>query len=302
VRNRTYVAPISLGLGDLVVSLPAIEALIAEALENDEEAWLVARSGGQQALSRRIAGLAGSVDEQTFDLPNDARFVDLRDHPLQRDYWWGSPEFEAAFGQMSINDILARICLDFGIDADFSQPRPLAARPRPEVQGCVLLVTESDGPAKRWPGDRWVDLAVNIEALGQEVRFVTRLGASGVARPGGIREVCAPTPGDAIDLLTSCRAVVGVDTGLTHIAVQQATPTVTLCRTPPVYVRPWPHCRAVVGDRCDGACISAERDAAYNTLVSMRGFRWTPRACPAGSRCLASIDSDQVLSALKELL
>ena len=35
----------------------------------------------------------------------------------------------------------------------------------------------------------------------------------------------AATPGDAVDVLSACRAVVGVDTGLTHIAAQQGTPT-----------------------------------------------------------------------------
>ena len=43
------------------------------------------------------------------------------------------PEFEDAFGTLSINDILGRICADFGIDADFTRPVPLTARPRPEL-------------------------------------------------------------------------------------------------------------------------------------------------------------------------
>ncbi len=45
--------------------------------------------------------------------------VDLRDHPLQRDHWWGSPEFEAAYGPLSINEIIARIGADLGVVADF---------------------------------------------------------------------------------------------------------------------------------------------------------------------------------------
>ena len=59
------------------------------------------------------------MDEESFDAAAcRGRFVDLRDHPLQRDHWWGSPQFEAAFGPLHINDILARICADFGIAAD----------------------------------------------------------------------------------------------------------------------------------------------------------------------------------------
>jgi hypothetical protein len=45
--HRTYIAPISFGLGDLIVSLPAIQALITENPRG--ETWLVARAAGQAA-------------------------------------------------------------------------------------------------------------------------------------------------------------------------------------------------------------------------------------------------------------
>ena len=87
------------------------------------------------------------------------RLVDLRDHPLQRDFWWGSAAFEEAFGPLNINEILGRICADFGIDADLSGPIPLEAHPRPELGGSVLLVNETDGVDKAWPADRWAAVA-----------------------------------------------------------------------------------------------------------------------------------------------
>ena len=83
------------------------------------------------------------------------------------------------------------------------------------------------------------------------------------------------------------RAVVGVDTGLTHLAVQQGTPTVTICRTPAVFFRPWPHTRAVT--RRSAATTPASpsrREYAYNDRVDLRGLRWQPRTCPVGGRCL----------------
>ena len=109
-------------------------------------------------------------------------------------------------------------------------------------------------------------------------------------------------PGDAVDVLTACLAVVGVDTGMTHITVQQGTPTVTLCRPRPVYFRPWAHCRAVVGDPCDDKCVAVEKAYAYNDRVSLRGFRWSPRSCPVGGQCVDSIQPDQVLAAATDLL
>src|SRR6266567_6370449 len=171
--RRTYIAPVSFGLGDLIVSLPVIQALITE--NQPRETWLVARSRGQAVLADRIAGLGGCVHEDAFDpARSDGRFLDLRDHPLQRDYWWGSPEFDRAVGPLSINEILARICADFGIPADFSEPVPLLARrARPEVRDAVLLVTESDG-TKRWAPERWAELAGELRDGGNEVRMVTR--------------------------------------------------------------------------------------------------------------------------------
>jgi hypothetical protein len=299
--RRTYIAPVSFGLGDLIVSLPAIQAFITE--NPPGETWLVTRAPGQAALADRIAGLGGCVDEDAFDPARvDDRLVDLRDHPLQRDYWWGSPEFDQAVGPLAINEILACICADIGIPADFSQPVPLVARrTRPEVRDAVLLVTESDG-TKRWAPERWAELARQIREEGNEVGMVTRDEPDAEMVGTGIEAVPAPTPGDAVDVLTSCRAVVGIDTGLTHIAAQQGTPTVGIYRNRAVYFRPWPHTRAVVGDRCDESCQSIERAYAYNARVSSPASAWQPRSCPVGARCLETVRPADVIYALGELL
>jgi hypothetical protein len=300
--NRVHVAPVSFGLGDLVVSLPAIQAVIAQARRADDEPWLVARSPVQSRLSGRIEGLAGVIDEQAFDRAgSDTRLVDLRDHPLQRDHWWGSAEFEAEFGAMSINDILDRICRDLGVAADFTRPEPLIARERRELRRSVLLVADSDGPAKRWPLDRWASVAATVRDRGARAAALTRAETGDMAE-AGIDQVVAPTLGEAVDVLSSCLAVVGVDTGLTHIAVQQGTPTVVLCRAHPVFFRPWPHCRAVVGDPCDEACITAEKQHAHNDSVTLPGSRWIPWRCQVGGRCMESIRPRDVLAALDDVL
>jgi hypothetical protein len=299
--RRTYIAPISFGLGDLIVSLPAIQALITA--NQPGETWLVARAAGQAVLADRIAGLGGCVHEDAFDpVQVDGRFVDLRDHPLQRDYWWGSPEFDRAVGPLSINEILARICADFGIAADFARPVPLLVqRARPEVRDAALFVTETDG-TKHWSPERWADLAEEVRSDGNDVRMVTRGEPDPEMTGTGIEAIQAPTPGDAVDLLTSCRAVVGIDTGLTHIAVQQETSTVGIYRNRAVYFRPWPHARAVVGDRCDESCQSIEKAYAYNARVSSPGDAWRARSCPVGARCLEKVRPAEVIDTLRELL
>jgi hypothetical protein len=299
---RVYVAPISFGLGDLVVSLPIVQALIADTTRRGEETWLVARSASQSRLSERIPGLAGCVDEETFPPVSGAdRLIDLRDHPLQRNYWWGSPEFEAAFGPLDINQILDRIATDFGIDADFSAPTPLLSSPVPGLERTVLLVTETDGPAKAWPATEWESVAAQLRPR-FDVRQVTRTLTGGDLDPFAVPALLAPSPGAAIDALTSCRGVIGIDTGLTHIAVQQGTPTVTICRHGSLYFRPWSHARALRGAACDAACLAEEHASAYNDRVSLRGFQWRPRTCPSGQKCLDQLQSEQAVRLLAELV
>ncbi len=300
--TRTLVAPVSFGLGDLVVCLPVVHSLVKDGASSGREIWLVTRSDLQVVLSERIGGLAGTIAEgDVVPGPGDV-LVDLRDHPLQRDAWWGSPEFEAAHGPLSINEIVGRIGADFGVRADFSNPVPLESRARPDVEGLVLFVADADGTTKRWPADRWVELATALGSEGVDVAVVTRDCSTNDLVDRGLTRLVAANIGDAIDALSACRAVVGVDTGLAHIAAQQRTPTVTLCRSPAVYFRAWDHTRLAAGAACDPNCQRVEEEYAYNRRVDLTGPPPAPRVCPAHVSCLESIRADLVLSALRELL
>jgi ADP-heptose:LPS heptosyltransferase len=296
--RKTLLAPVSYGLGDLVVSLPAIQTLVRE----DPPVWLVARAPSQRLLAERIEGLAGVVDEATFTRRAGDRYIDLREHPLQSGFWWGSAEFEAEFGIMNINDILERICTDLGVKADFSRPTPLEAQPCPDLGGTVLLVHETDGVAKSWPVDRWAAVAAILGADGHDVAHVTRGNSVSPLDDIGIPAIVASTPPAAVDALSGCRGVIGVDTGLTHIAVQQGTPTVTICRRTSVYVRPWRHSAALRGSNCTDACRAEEMNYAYNRTVSLRDLRPAPRSCPSGSACLAGTRAEDAVALLRERL
>ncbi|HXW33045.1 MAG TPA: hypothetical protein VEJ87_00580, partial [Acidimicrobiales bacterium] len=277
------------------------QALITENARNGDETWLVARSDSQAALCKRIPGLAGNVDEGALPaMSSTDRMIDLRDHPLQRDHWWGSPEFEAAVGPLDINEILDCIAGDFGIDADFSAPTPLEFSSVRGLDRTVLLVTETDGPAKAWPASKWESLAAEL-CTRFDVRQVTRFAGSGDLGPL-VPELPIAEPGAAVDFLSSCCGVIGIDTGLTQIATQQRTPTVTICRRNSPYFRPWPHTRALRGGPCSEACQASERVRAYNDRVSLAGFRWRPRTCPSEQQCLAQLQPSQAVSLLEELV
>ena len=92
-----------------------------------------------------------------------------------------------------------------------------------------------------------------------------------------------------------------MDTGLTHIAAQQGTPTATLSRLPAVYFRDWDHTRLVAGSWCDPVCQQAETDYAYNQRIRVGLAHPATRVCGAPVGCLDSIGPDSVLKALGDL-
>ena len=171
----------------------------------------------------------------------------------------------------------------------------------PGLDRTVLLVTETDGPAKAWPATKWESLAAQLRRR-FDVRQVTRTATGGDLDRLVAPALPVPDPGAAVDVLSSCRGVIGIDTGLTHIAVQQRTPTVTICRHGSVYFRPWSHARALRGTPCTAACLTVERTSAYNERVSLRGFQWQSRTCPSGQQCLAELQSEQAVRLLDELV
>ena len=96
--------------------------------------------------------------------------------------------------------------------------------------------------------------------------------------------------------------MIGIDTGLTHIAAQQGTPTVTICRRSSVFFRPWPHCRVLRGGPCTDESAAEEARYAYHQRVSLQGFRPDPRTCPSGAPCLRDTRPELAVALVQELL
>ncbi len=217
-------APIGSGFGDVLISLPVMQALI----ERGENVFLVSRSFRQVGISERIIGLKGEVAESELELLEGDRYLNLRDHPLQTDHIWGSPQFEEFFGPTDMEKIISKIAVDFGVETDFVRLRPLRFDRRADLQDAVAFVPGTDGYYKHWLHENWLALQDELNCAGLRVIVAGKADESpAVARllEAGCECLETPTAGQAIDLISSCVAVVSVDTGLMHTAVQQGVPT-----------------------------------------------------------------------------
>ena len=106
----------------------------------------------------------------------------------------------------------------------------------------AVLLQATARPEKAWPAERWVALIDLLCGAGvcpvlPSGNAAERAAAEGLVRQaerrtgrGAVRAIVAPamTLAEAAALLAQARVVVGVDTGLLHLAAALATPTVGL--------------------------------------------------------------------------
>jgi heptosyltransferase-1 len=109
---------------------------------------------------------------------------------------------------------------------------PDAPPPWAPGRGYVVALHASSRAGKRWPDDRWGALAARLAR--EDIAIVFPGGSPSeraqASRLAGASQGAMAAPEmslpEAAALLGHARAVVGVDTGLTHLAVALGTPTV----------------------------------------------------------------------------
>lgn len=308
----TYFAPIARLLGDLIVSLPPLQSLIES---SKEDVYLILRSPAQEGLESRIPGLSGTIKESDFlklSKPDRSIVYNLRDHPLQTGYVWGSPEFETAFPGYRISDVIRDICRDLKIEDGQTRLKALSFVSRPEVQGKIILIPGSSGPIKEWCSAKWLELQLQLKNSGFESLMI---GEPRVNRQvaellkSGMPWLPTPFISDALDLISSARAVVSVDTGLMHLAVHQGVKTVGLFRDYTMFLRDYPHTGILQAPACDPLCRQSEFAFCPNNTVFYTDWSrdsifdyWNSLKCRSSeSKCMARISVDSVLNELDKL-
>ena|ERR1700733_2371002 len=301
VEMTTYIAPLGSGLGDVIVTVPLLYKSIAQG-----ETCLVARSPRQEGLTQAIPGLAGTIREtdlKDMQLGPLDRYLNLRTHRLQTDYVWGGPKFAADYPDYRVADILQVMAQDYGFDVDFRVQMPLWFEPRPDFGEKTVIVPGTTTASKTWPAKNWLTLIASLEKSGARVCMLGEPDRSAVVRELIASQVqWVPTPAiqEAINIISSARAVVSVDTGLMHISVQQGIPTVAFFQGYPIYYRDFANCLPLFSKPCPISCLQDLEDAAPNEKIEYEGFQWfdgTFGSCLAepGTSCMESITPEMVM-------
>ncbi|MFD1670183.1 glycosyltransferase family 9 protein [Streptomyces calvus] len=249
----------ALGLGDLLAGVPALRALRRGfpgheiVLAAPAELTPVVRATGavDRLLPASAPGRAvpaaldwtGPPPDVAVDLhgngpPSHRLLQRLRPLRLLAFAHPGTPEIDGPpwYAEEHERDRWCRLLTSYGIDADPTDlllPRPPGPSPAP---GAVVLHPGAGAPARCWPVERYAAVATALRGHG--ARVVVTGGAAEsdlvarLAEQAGLPDTDVFAGGLPFDrlsaLVAGARAVVSGDTGIAHLAVAHATPTVTL--------------------------------------------------------------------------
>jgi hypothetical protein len=305
-----YFAPVAEGLGDLLLTLPVLHCLI----KTGRPTYLVLRSPKQSGVAQSIPGLAGWLEEPEFlkrKLGVDEQFINLRNHPIITENVMGSDSFFEKFGRLTIVDVIERIAIDL-IDneilrgIDLKQSIPFEFERQSNAAGKILFVPGSAGDFKCWNTSSWIELYDALAEAGLAAAVVGQPEKSPEVKAlidSGLPWISTPTFQAAVDVVSSARAMVSVDTGLLHLAIQQGIPGVGLYLQRSIFVRPEENCFHVVAPDCNKKCLGWIHMPPNPTVTFpvFEDFRFAP--CEVASeRCMDSISVASVFQAVGRAL
>ena len=303
-----YFAPIAEGLGDLLLTLPALHCLI----KTGQPTYLVVRSPKQSGVADCIPGLAGCLEEPQFlslRLNAEDRFINLRDHPIHRENVFGSDTFFEKFGRISIIDVFERIAKDV-IDeniwrgCDLRQSVPFAFRDVPSATNHVLLVPGSAGVFKCWTVENWIEVSNALNKLGFESAVIGQPDKCAQVQAlldSGLKWIPTPTFQAAINVVSSANSMIGVDTGMLHLAIQQGLLVFGLYMERSIFVRPETNCVPIFAPDCNPKCLGwiYAPPPSNLTFPKFEDYEFAPCSKAEGERCMNYITVDSVMTAFK---
>jgi len=253
----------ALGVGDLLTAVPALRAL-AQAFPRHERVLaapaalgplvgLVDANGGGPAVHRLVH--AGELEPLPSEVHGPQVAVNLHGRGPEshkvllrarpgRTLWFESPEVPESRGaprwRPGEHEVLrwCRMLAEHGVPSNPARLElsPPAGLPPPGSEGATLLHPGAASPARRWPPERFAEVARSEAERGRPV--VVTGGAEEVARAALVARQAGLPRGSVLagrtDLADLARVVaaagrvVSGDTGVAHLATALGTPSVVL--------------------------------------------------------------------------
>ncbi|MGH9551216.1 MAG: glycosyltransferase family 9 protein [Terriglobales bacterium] len=147
--------------------------------------------------------------------------------------------------------------------------RPLPFRKKEELANEIVFIPGATSSSKRWPVHFWLELHESIAGSGLDVIMLGQPELCDDVRDlerAGLKLLKTPKLRDALDAISSARAVIAVDTGLTHLAIHQCVPTtVILNGDSGIWYQARSGTTILTGGECSKACIDAgkQKDAEF---------------------------------------
>jgi heptosyltransferase III len=240
-------------LGDLLLTLPVIDAIRAEFPESFIELWGIHPQAGLVQSVDRIARLdALSVAQLFIPGPIDAALQGrLSEFDLAVSFL-SDPDGIVAENLLSaglrkivkcspvmragVHAVYQLACVLKPLGAKLCDPAPRLKIEKIQDQKLLLGFHPGSGsPAKNWPVERWSEfvetIAPTFEKLiligGEADREIVRVFRSRYCKPG-IEAMICPNLWDLARALCRCAVFVGHDTGVAHLAAAVKTPVIAL--------------------------------------------------------------------------
>jgi len=248
------------GYGDIVALHPGVRRVIPVALRRWRKSLLAA------ATWREMRDFRARLRQDRYDLVIDsqgllksaliARMARGRRcgyaaaaarEPLAARFYEGRFEVPRSLHAVERNRRLAALAAGYAVDTAADYGIAVAPAPTPAGPSAVLLTATSRAD-KLWPEERWIALGLALHGRGLTCRLPAgspeeRARAERIALeiPGAVALPSLNLGGLAAEL-AAARVVIGVDTGLAHLAAALGRPTLALfCASDPaltgVYAR-----------------------------------------------------------------
>ena len=303
-----FLAALGSGIGDMVVLLPILQSTIARGIPT----IFVSKSQRQSELAHLVPGLNQIIDWPSFNFRktgSDDIYIDFQTNEIVQT---AALSYESGAIRPQINQLLANACRQVNLNVDFSVLTPLAHTTNQQALSKILFIAGTTSNSKTWPLSYWLELREYLNNKGERCALLGEPDTSLPVRElqeHGLNVIPTPTMADALNVISSSKLIVSVDTGLMHLAVHQGINTISFFNHDSFWRRDYQNLFALITDECKRECKEygrmVDQEVLAREYVWSEGRTWSEADfyfCRVSEedRCISSIKPQRVIEVLED--